>query len=103
MSKYYYDERQNILNLVLNGELVIGNINEIKTLFNEAFAKSDSMVVNHNSAREFDFSYLQLLVSAIKTAALTGKKFKIEENSPEDFIMLVKDSGFSNTILFPVK
>jgi anti-anti-sigma regulatory factor len=98
LSRYYYDETQSILNLVLDGELVIGNINEIKTLLSEAFAKSDSLVLNHNKAREFDYSYLQLLVSALKTSKLTGKNFKVEENSPEDFVTLVKDAGFNNSV-----
>jgi anti-anti-sigma regulatory factor len=103
LSKYYYDETQKILNLALDGELVIGNINEIKTLLTEAFAKSDSLVVDHNDAREFDYSYLQLLVSAIKTASLTGKSFKIKDSTQQDFVDLVNDSGLNHTVFSAVK
>jgi anti-anti-sigma regulatory factor len=103
VSKYYYDESRKILNLVLDGDLVIGNINEIKTLLTEAFSKSDSLEVNHNEAKEFDYSYLQLLVSAIKTANLTGKTVKIKEDSPQDFLTLVNDAGFNNSVLSGVK
>jgi len=103
LSKYYYDETRRILNLVLDGDLVIGNINEIKSLLSEAFSKSDSFEIDHNEAKDFDYSYLQLLVSAIKTAKLTGKTIKIKENSPQDFIALVNDAGFNNSVLSGLK
>ncbi|MFO7448266.1 MAG: STAS domain-containing protein [Ignavibacteriaceae bacterium] len=100
MSKFQYDEMNHILTLILDGELTIENLKDVKSLFLEAFEKSDSISLDHTNAKEYDFSYLQLLCSAVKTAEASGKKLFLRGNDSEAFKDLVKESGFSNTKFF---
>ncbi len=68
---------------------------KIKESIIEAFNKSDMITLNFENSGEFDFSFLQILFSAIKTAEMRGKKILIEKLKPE-FVKLIEKSGFKN-------
>ena len=96
--KYNKKTKQNTL--FLDGSLTVENSGNIKSLLKEALIVSGDVVLNHNKAEEFDFSYLQLLSSAHRTFKSLNKKLSLADGSPEEFINLVKNSGFTNTIDF---
>jgi anti-anti-sigma regulatory factor len=81
--------------LMLEESLTIWNAVRIKESLIEAINKSESITLNFENSNEFDFSFLQLLFSAIKTAEMHGKKILIEKLKPE-FEKLMESSGFKN-------
>jgi anti-anti-sigma regulatory factor len=97
MGELKYNKKTGQSTLFLNGSLTVENSGQIKSSFKEALIVSGNVVLNHNKAEEFDFSYLQLLSSAYKTFKSLNKKFTLAEGSPEEFKNLVKNSGYANT------
>ena len=86
--------------LKLEGELTVFNSAEIKNLYSELFDNSNELVVDHSSATDFDFSYLQLITAALIKNEKEGKKLNLTENLPAGLIEIINDSGFSNTMNF---
>jgi anti-anti-sigma regulatory factor len=100
MADIKYNKKTGQSTLFLDGSLTVDNSGNTKSSLKEALIVSGDVVLNHNKAQEFDFSYLQLLSSAYKTFKTIDKKFLLAEGSPEEFKNLVKNSGFANTIDF---
>ena len=100
MADLKYNETTGQSTLFFDGSLTIENTGNIKSFLKEALIVSGDVLLNHNKAQEFDFSYLQLLSSAYKAYKLLNKKLSLADGSPEEFKNLVKNSGFTNTIDF---
>jgi anti-anti-sigma regulatory factor len=100
MADLKYNKKTRQRTLFLEGSLTVENSGNIKSLLKEALIVSDDVLLNHNKAQEFDFSYLQLLSSAYKTFKSLNKELSLAEGSSEEFNNLVKNSGFTNTIDF---
>jgi hypothetical protein len=75
-------------------------MNEIKQSVLTALNDSGELIINHNNAEEFDFMYLQLLMSLLKTAMQLKKKVSTNGKSTADFVQAVKTSGLNNDELF---
>jgi anti-anti-sigma regulatory factor len=83
-------------NAVLNleGNLTIERIAEIKENFMQALKLVDKLVIDHSRAAEFDFTYLQLLISAHRTFQGIGKEFSLANSNVPGFLNIIKASGF---------
>ena len=94
------NKKNNIGNLTLKGNLTIENIEDVKNSILTALNKIGTILINHSEADQFDFSYLQLLVSFIKTAAIQNQKIFIAHCDSENFSSLMSESGFNNLTIF---
>jgi hypothetical protein len=77
----------------LEGSLKIQDIAALKEKLEGALTQTDKLKIDHSGGRSFDLSYLQLLISLKKTAALQNKSIEIAEKHPVEFYALVKDAG----------
>jgi anti-anti-sigma regulatory factor len=94
MNELKYDHDQNNAMIFLEGPATIQNTLEIKNLFTEAVEKSNRIIINQENVDEFDLTYLQMLVSARKSALEAGKVLNIIGCGTESFNAIVKNSGF---------
>jgi anti-anti-sigma regulatory factor len=93
---YRQNKKNNSGTLTLKESLTIENLEIIKKSFQDAIAKDGSLILNHAEAEDFDFSYLQLLVSVIKTAESKQKEISFAESDSDKFKNVVNESGFKN-------
>ncbi|RPI71712.1 MAG: STAS domain-containing protein [Ignavibacteriales bacterium] len=96
MMNFHYDENPTGGTITLEGRLTVENLSALKKSLIEALIKTDNLILDHNNADEFDFSYLQLLLSIIKTSEQMNKKFSVVKGSPENFRKLVVKYGFAD-------
>ncbi len=93
---YRYNKKSKVGTITLKGNLTIENIENIKKSVHDSLLKDGSLIINHVEAEDFDFSYLQLLATAIKTAETQKKEISILKCDSEKFRILMEDSGFNN-------
>ncbi len=94
MVNFYFDEDLLIMTIALEGKLTIESLEELKNSFANALDKASKIVLEHSKADEFDFSYLQLLLSVILTTNQLNKKLSIVKGNPEEFKKIVTNPGF---------
>ncbi len=100
MIDFQFDNDNMTGTIRLCGKLTIENIPQIKKSFIEALTKTDNLILDHTAGEEFDFSYLQLLVSFVKTSESLNKKFSVLKGCPENFRNLIIKSGLADISLF---
>ena len=96
MIKFQFDENNSKGTIILEGSLTLENLKEIKNSFISALCKTDQLIIDHSNADVYDFSYLQLLMSLMKTSEQLNKKLIISSRRSEKFRALVRESGYSN-------
>jgi len=79
--------------LLLEGNLTIRNTVSVKEALLQLLNEPGQVIISHEKGTEFDYSYLQLLISAQKSAVAAGIEFELSNRHPESFIKLVKESG----------
>lgn len=75
--------------------LTIWNAVKIKELISDTLSNCTSLILDFKDTYEYDFSFLQILHSLIKTSEMQRKEIMFENIDPE-FKNLIKDSGFVN-------
>ena len=80
--------------LQLDGLLTIQNAIAIKESIISILPKVDSLFINHDGAKEFDLTYIQILVSTGKSAEHSGKSILC--SFPELFIAKINESAYSS-------
>lgn len=93
MHEVIIDETNMTGKVNLDSALVIQNILPVKESFINSISKSDNLTINHEKADAFDLSYLQLLIALHKSANAQNKEVEIQEKHPEDFLLLMRESG----------
>jgi anti-anti-sigma regulatory factor len=99
MINFFYNDNTLKGTIILDGKLTLENLAVLKKSFIDALTKTDHLVVDHTKADEFDFAYLLLLLSIIKTSEQSNKKFTVK-SSPENLKQLLIKSGFADINLF---
>lgn len=87
------DETNSTGRMALSGSLKIQEIVPLKEALSGALKQVKTLKIDHENCKSFDLTYLQLLISLHKTAALQGKSVVIEEKHPIEFISLIRGSG----------
>ncbi len=80
--------------LKLTGDLTISRGEEILSQLRDAFEKNREVCVSLQEVESMDLSFLQLLCSAHRTAAVEKKTIVLEHSAPEMFQRVVKQAGF---------
>ncbi len=75
--------------------LTIWNALKIKEMIINTLNNCTSLTLNIKDVEEYDFSFLQILLSLIKTSEMQGKEITIENIHP-DLKNLIIESGFIN-------
>jgi len=81
--------------VMLGESLTIWNAAKIKELLLAELSNSESIILNFDKSEEYDFSFVQLLFSALKSSEIQGKKITIQNIQPE-LRNLIEESGFAN-------
>ena len=88
-------EKDNAMEINLEGSLTIMNAGEIKEKLWAALNGSSEISLNVENAIDCDFSFYQLLYSFLKTSEKLGKKITLINIQPE-LKNSMKISGFIN-------
>ena len=88
----FYDVKAETLRL--EGELTIERASELLDICRQALAASDRIEVEFVSVGEVDFSFLQLLCSAHRTAVAQGKQFCFAGKRPDFLSDVGRQAGF---------
>ncbi len=96
MNEYSIVQNDNSSELILSGPLTLPYALLIKESFEKLLTKEDNLIINHSDAKEFDISYLQLLLAAGKSAKTKKKNLIIKGECPEGFASLVAETQLIN-------
>lgn len=88
------NENEQKATVILNGELTVQNILEIKNMISGAFQNYNTIVIDQTGAVQYDLSYIQLLISLKKSASVQGKIFQLLCNDKPEFKNSVLDAGY---------
>ncbi|MDH4163389.1 MAG: STAS domain-containing protein [Nitrospirota bacterium] len=83
--------------IIMSGELTVSAVNSIKITLLNALRVAPALQVRLESVSRMDIAFLQLLCSAHRTAADSGKQFTVS-GDPDRFLELLKKSGFQRHI-----
>jgi ABC-type transporter Mla MlaB component len=81
--------------LLLGGDLIIDNIQSLKQVFHNALSRFKTIEIVFDEVNKIDFSFLQLLCSAEKSAHQKKKKLLLKE-LPGIIQKAAEGSGFSH-------
>lgn len=85
------------VDIVFKGPQTIENVVDNRQRLLEALQKSDCLGIDLQEVTEMDFSFLQLLYSACRTAERRKKRIQIM-NASGAFLQMVHESGMSGRI-----
>ncbi len=88
--------------LSFRGTLTILEAGALKQILQSALEKSSQLVVDCSDVKKMDFSWLQLLCSAHRSACGAGKSFALIEPLPEAFHVLKLEAGFDRHCSCPM-
>jgi len=88
-----YNEKNSIATLKFDQSLTVQNIIEIKNVLTNAITKADKLIIEHNAVKDFDVSYLQLLIATQKSMEISGKKLIIVTSKNNVFQDFLENSG----------
>lgn len=80
--------------ITLGGDLTIGRVAEIKGIILKALDAGECLVLQISGCKTMDFSFLQLLCSAHRTASRSDKFLKLDDTLPELFFEAVDEAGY---------
>jgi anti-anti-sigma regulatory factor len=95
MSQIADSEKTRTLKLV--SELTIRNAIELKAILEQSLAGTDCLVLNAEPVTEMDFSCIQLLCSAHRSASKQNKVLKVDQKWSEPFREVIRKSGCSRS------
>jgi anti-anti-sigma regulatory factor len=81
----------------MEGELTVGGIRKIHEELLHSLEKVRHLDIDIAGAVDMDLSFLQLLCSAHRTAAQTGKTVALTGDIPNIFRQAVEDNGYGGT------
>lgn len=88
------DKKTNIQHLMLEGDLSINYIEQVKARVDALNIESADIVIELKKIESIDLSTIQLVHSLRKTLIEKGKSIKLISEMPEDVKPLLKNSGF---------
>jgi MFS superfamily sulfate permease-like transporter len=96
MTNVSYNEKDSIATLKFDQSLTVQNITEIKNALTNVITKADKLIIEHNSVKDFDVSYLQLLIAVQNSMETSGKKLIIDISKNNVFRDFLEESGCMN-------
>jgi len=88
--------------LQLTGALTIQNISEMKKILLEVLERANTVRIDCSFAEKMDFSWLQLLCSAHRSALVFGKSLVVEAPYPDGFHAIKAEAGFDRHCSCPL-
>lgn len=95
MYKLKSNRTKQITELILYGDLTIRTAAELKEGFLKAIAKKKDILIDLSDGEEFDFAFLQLLISFDKTIADGNLKVTIKNKLNQSYADLIHNSGMA--------
>jgi ABC-type transporter Mla MlaB component len=77
-----------------SGNLTISNIVDAHAALAEAMEREDAVVVNLDDVAEADLTFAQLLEAARRTAAVRGRKIRLEKPAEGAMLQVLQRGGF---------
>jgi anti-anti-sigma regulatory factor len=90
------DKKTKIQHLILEGDLGVNYIEQIKSKIDSLKIESGDVTVELKKIDSFDLSTFQLLYSLKKTISDKGMSFKIISELPEDIMPVLINTGFGD-------
>jgi anti-anti-sigma factor len=92
--RFEFSQSSDAMILRLEGECTMESATELKEVLLQGLDKSDKVLVNLEKVTEVDTSCLQLLCSALRTAAGQGKQVSISPNLSAQCMRFARDVGY---------
>lgn len=64
--------------LIVDEDVGIKKINQFKDLLIESLAEDNELLLNFHKVKRLDLSVMQVIISAMKEAKISGKKIKLK-------------------------
>lgn len=81
--------------LILDGNLTIRTIAELKKGFQKAISKKKDILIDLTNGKEFDLTFLHLLLSLKKTIKDRDLNVNIKNKLPQPYTDLIYNSGMA--------
>lgn len=95
---YKIQQKDDMFELELKGDLSIENIDEIKKTMMDFYNSGNVLEITNSKIEKVDLTFLQLLVSTKKTAENEGKQLVIKDDFVPDVNEIVEISGLREYI-----
>lgn len=86
------------VNIMLDNDLTITNIENIKQILLDNFSGNKDMQITIEKPETIDFSFIQLVASLAKTLAKNNKSLSIAASEDRQVESFLSDTGFLNAI-----
>jgi anti-anti-sigma regulatory factor len=83
------------IRVVLDGELTLPYVGELKKTFLEVLGKTDDISIVLDHVRDIDLSLLQLFCSLHRSATQQKKRVRLEGNAPQALLETAEAAGFA--------
>ena len=82
------------ITVILTGDLNVSHAAELRSRLEESLQTSDAICITLRDISNIDFSCLQLLCSAHRTAVAAGKTLILGSPLPPEIRQIIRQSGF---------
>lgn len=79
----------------LEGELVLGNLDEIKNVIIETIKQYNQLQIEVKNVKAIDLTCIQLLYAINKTLQKSGKQASFHIESTENHTLILNNAGFT--------
>ena len=88
--------------ITMKGAMTIERAGELKQMLLDAMRESGSLVIRFVENSGIDISFLQLICAAHRSAIVSGKKIKIDQNIPESLLEKILSAGYAHHPLLKI-
>ena len=89
--------------IILNGDLTIQKASDVREQLLNALRQNDHLVIDMKNIREYDLTFLQLLIALRKSVDESGKTLTVVTGNNQMFYDLLKSSGYPQDKWFKIE
>ena len=93
--KVKYNNKKGLTEAVFSGQLTINNIDKIVENVKTNLKKGNALKITSKDIENIDITFVQLLLSLVKTGKTEGFDVKIAVELPDEQKQLLSNAGFS--------
>jgi len=99
MTSWSYDPDNNSGTLLVEGDMTINHISDLKDRLVEAFESAEQVVVDVSTATAVDVAGVQLLCACHRFSTGRGKKMCLQVGENSEFSQFLDEVGFSQDFI----
>lgn len=99
MTNWSYDPEHNSGTLLVEGDMTINHISDLKDRLVEAFEAAEQVVVDVSTATAVDVAGVQLLCACHRFSSGRGKKMCLRVGGNSEFLQFIDEVGFSQDFI----